>query len=185
MNATTTTKTDLIAKIAALADQSEGLWMDCVDNARSSARRDRAARAEVEAADLWIDAQQALERGDIEAARASLEQARELAAEWGDAGAEKAALAAIGASLAAQIRDIKVLPADHGLLTVTATVDTFDFAGVVRFSALPADPEGTRRGISPAGDDVSAWMDDTLYTTLKHERAVELGLEVLAQADRV
>jgi len=185
MTTNNTAKTDLIAKIAAFADQSEGAWMDCVDNARGPARRRQAARAEVEAADFWLDAQQAIEAGDTKAAREALEQAAELAAKWGYAGPEKAALAAFDAAVDVQIRDIKVALADFGLLTVTATVETFGFAGGVRFSALPADPEGTRRGISPAGDDVSGWMDDALYTALKHERAVEVGLEVLARADRV
>lgn len=88
--------TAIISKIEELAEQSEGLWFDCTVNADTADRRIRAERAEMDSADLWGQALDALRHGDRESAREALRQAADLARKWGDDASERAALKLLG-----------------------------------------------------------------------------------------
>lgn len=87
-----------LVEVARLATVSRLLWEAAVESAEAEGDVTRASAAEADgeaAGDSWQDALELLEAGDLAGAASALRDARWLAANWGDDGPEKHALAAI------------------------------------------------------------------------------------------
>lgn len=91
--------------IATLRASSEASWAGCVDTAGiadfgeswDQSRADAAASAADAASEAWDRAEDALDRGDRTAALEALEEARALAAEWGEDSDERSAIELVSA----------------------------------------------------------------------------------------
>ena len=90
-----------LTRLLSLAERAELGWYAAVDSADDEGDENRVAAAREaadESAELWDAARYAVQLGRPEEARAPLEAARRLAAEWGDDAAERAALALLEAA---------------------------------------------------------------------------------------
>lgn len=83
-------------ELAPLRKQSKSLWDMAVETADGDHAREEMSLARARSLTLWDDAMQAIDRQDIDGAREALEAARVLAAEGGDDGPERDALAMLG-----------------------------------------------------------------------------------------